>query len=688
LSKEFDVLAIAVSGETESELRMSSYLHLKGMPSPVDYTVANTLLSFGDYYSGFLKSGVKFKQDYEKLLDYTRTLNEDLHKHKIEEKLRSLLISGILIALQNRAFKDSYKKHKTPIQIGKSLLETIVNEFADAKIPDEKAGRLRQAFSFITTDQTLTTEKEFFVALIDGIDANINSFVKTHKFYDIAGQFYVEFLKYANNEKGLGIVLTPPHIADLFVALAGVNKNSVVFDNCCGTAGLLIASMKAMVSDAKSNQKKIASIQNKQLVGIESLTSIYTLAVSNMVVHGDGKTNIVQDDCFKRSREIKKKFHPTVGLLNPPYDSSKNSKGDELKFVLNNLETLEQDGKCVAIVPIGCAIAFRGVGAERKRAILEKHTLEAVMSMPEELFHNSKVNVATVIMVFTAHRPHPAGQKTWFGYWRDDGLVLHKVRGRIDANETWDEIKKQWVNAYRNKEVVNDLSLMTEVTATDEWCVEAYLKPDYNKITEKLFNETGQRYLAFRFLNNLLDFSVNKEKRPPVDKKIKLVPLNQLFKLKSGLAKSKVKVVDDEVDEFHQRYIRPSKTYEGSIDGFVDSRTVEPKYIFQPETIYVSTDGQGSHTYSYVSSFRFIPNSNVSVLIPKRMMSVQEKIYYSMCITLNRYRYSYGRKPKGKRLENCLIPEFPSALAYKNIFQEILNRWKSVLGKNKTQLRK
>ena len=64
-------------------------------------------------------------------------------------------------------------------------------------------------------------------------------------------------------------------------------------------------------------------------------------------------------------------------------------------------------------------------------------------------------------------------------------------------------------------------------------------------------------------------------------------------------------------------------------------------------------------------------------MIPKRNMSVQEKLFYSICITLNRYRYSYGRKPKGDRLAKMLVPEFPSALVYKNVFLEILNRWKA-----------
>ena len=50
-----------------------------------------------------------------------------------------------------------------------------------------------------------------------------------------------------------------------------------------------------------------------------------------------------------------------------------------------------------------------------------------------------------------------------------------------------------------------------------------------------------------------------------------------------------------------------------------------------------------------------VPNSDVSVLIPKIDMSIEEKMYYAVCITNNRYRFSYGRKPKGKRLKSLLL---------------------------------
>lgn len=496
LSKEYDVVAIAVSGEQESNIQISHFLHLKGATKANHFPGTRDIVSLEEYYQAFINSEAKFRQDYDALFDYSRTLNNQLQAKKVTEAERGFLISGVLIALQNTAFKASFKTQKTAKQLAKNLLETIKNEFENAKLPEERAENLIQAFSFISTSPALIEDKEFFILLITGIDKNVNTFMRTHKYYDTIGQFYVEFLRYANNDKGLGIVLTPSHIAQLMAELAEVNRNSIIFDNCCGTSGLLISAMKSMMRDAGADKSVQNRIKNKQLFGIEFQPKIYALAVSNMILHGDGKTNIYRGNCFTDAQTLVSPYKPTVGLLNPPY-KNKTVKEDkeELEFVLNNLDCLQQDGKCVAIVPITCATAPSGEIAQWKRTILSRHTLEAVLSMPIELFHNSKTTVVTCIMVFTAHRPHSSSKKTWFGYWRDDGFVKTKHRGRIDMNGTWEVIKKRWVDSYINREAINGLSVLQEVGANDEWCAEAYLETDYSKVNLSLLKVAAKRYM-------------------------------------------------------------------------------------------------------------------------------------------------------------------------------------------------
>jgi type I restriction-modification system DNA methylase subunit len=326
--------------------------------------------------------------------------------------------------------------------------------------------------------------------------------MQTHKYIDTVSQFYIEFLRYANHDKGLGIIITPPHVCDLFVELAGVNKDTVVFDNCCGTGGFLISAMKKMMKDANGDVGKETQIKKQQIAGIEYQEDIYALAISNMIIHLDGRSNIYLGDCFQESGKVKEKFSPNVGLLNPPYKTEKKDV-EELEYVLNNLETLQPGGKCVAIIPFSCVNDDTTIARGLKNRILSKHTLEAVMSMPEEVFHDSIVNVVTCAVVITAHQPHPKGKKTWFGYWRDDGFVKVKNKGRIDLNHTWDSIRSKWVNIYRNREIVDGLSVAREVTEADEWCAEAYLQTDYSKIAMTDYEQTVKQFVLF----NLMDMS-------------------------------------------------------------------------------------------------------------------------------------------------------------------------------------
>lgn len=500
LSKEYDVLAIAVSGETEKRLRVSHFLHLKNEKKAVP-VFGGKLLTPQEYLDGYLKSPEKFRQDYNKLLDFAKQLNEKLHGYKILESQRSLLISSILIALENPAFRRSYASHKKPENLAASLAQTVSDELESANIAGKKLENLNIQFSFIKTDTSLSKKDKVLKEIIDQIDENINSFIKTHRYFDVLGQLYVEFLRYANSDKGLGIVLTPPHITELFADMAQVNEKTIAYDNCAGTGGFLISAMKRMIAGAKGNAALEKEIKTTQLIGVEYQAHIFALAVSNMYIHQDGKTNIINGSCFDDDiiRMVKDK-KPTAGFLNPPYRANKKTDTDELEFVLNNLECLVEGGVCAAIVPAQSALSQSGRTHELKKKLLEKHTLEAVLSMPDELFFNSKVNVVTCVMIFTAHKPHPAQKETYFGYYKDDGFVKRKNKGRIDALGRWEDIKEKWVSYFINRKAEAGFSVNRKITADMEWLAEAYMETDYSGLADDDFIAEVKKYAAFKVL--------------------------------------------------------------------------------------------------------------------------------------------------------------------------------------------
>lgn len=133
--------------------------------------------------------------------------------------------------------------------------------------------------------------------------------------------------------------------------------------------------------------------------------------------------------------------------------------------------------------------------------------------------------------------------------------------------------------------------------------------------------------------------------------------LEEMFDIYNGLPSSQVKVREESNSQDDIPYIRPSSSWSNLVAGFIARSEVPETKVFPPDTLFVSTDGEGSHTYAYVSPFSFVPNSNVAVLIPKTKMRLKEKIFYAACITKNRYRFSYGRKPKGQRLASIALPE-------------------------------
>ncbi|MHA3401518.1 HsdM family class I SAM-dependent methyltransferase [Yersinia enterocolitica] len=453
--------------------------------------LGNEILSFDTYIEQYKK--VRFRVDYDNLMSYVRGLNKKLHAKKIPENNRAILFSGILLALEDETFYNSYTSYKSSSRLSDFLVDSIVQKLEHSNIHPTRIYEMQQAYNFIKTHTALIDEG-YLLELVKEIHNEIRTFIKTNNYFDIISNAYVEFLKYANNDKKLGIVLTPPHITELFCDIASITKDSVVLDNCCGTSGFLVAAMQRMVSEAKGNKEKIFNIKTKQLIGIEYQDHIFTLGVSNMIIHGDGKTNIIKGDCFNRIADAAK-YHPTVGFLNPPYNDTTGI--NELKFILNNLSAIEKNGCVVAIVPMSCALYQNGEGAELKRQLLENHTLEAVMSMPDDLFY--PVGVVTCIMVFTAHVPHSTSKKkTWFGYWKDDGFTKSKQQGRIDYHGKWETIKARWVESFINREVHAGESVINYVSHQDEWCAEAYMETDYSKISLQDFEKVIKDYLAFK----------------------------------------------------------------------------------------------------------------------------------------------------------------------------------------------
>ncbi len=508
LSKSYNVIAVAASGQSRSGLKISNFIWPKEAHEPKELTNKSgnpikTIVSLDDYIEyGTFDPDVAKKRHHD-LMEFSRELHDFMRDNaKLTESEKPLLVSGTLIALKNKAFAKSYDAYK-PEELQKEWMRVIKEEFKKADIPHSKEYSMTQPYSSIAVHPNLgKADKKFpkgvLYELIHMLNEKVWPFISVYHDFDVVGQFYGEFLKYTGGDKkALGIVLTPRHITELFSFLANVQKDSKVLDICAGTGGFLISAMHQMFKKAVTKKDR-KNIKNKCLIGVENQPQMYALAASNMILRGDGKANLHQGSCFDEAITAEIKKHKcNIGMLNPPYSQSDEDL-HELVFVKHMLDCLAKGATGIAIVPMSCAISPH----PKREEILEHHTLDAVMSMPTELFY--PVGTVTCIMIFKAHTPHSqTNKKTWFGYWKDDGFVKTKHKGRIDQNETWDVIKDRWIEAYRNRDDIPGECVKQYVTHEDEWCAEAYMETDYSEITQDIFEETVKNYMLFKLKNGL-----------------------------------------------------------------------------------------------------------------------------------------------------------------------------------------
>lgn len=507
IAKEYNVIAVAVSGQNFSEAKISTFLFPKKSTTPKELTnTAGTPIDKIIPFEEYIKHGTYDKdverRRYDDLMAFSRELHEFMREHaRLTESEKPLLVSGTLLALRNKVFAKSYSDYEVN-ELPKAWFDAIKEEMKKANIPNSKNYNMTQPYSSIAVHpelgkSTKNNPKGNLYELIHMLNERVWPFISVYHNFDVVGQFYGEFLKYTGGDKkALGIVLTPRHIAELFALLANAKKDSKVLDICCGTAGFLVASMSEMMRSAITDEER-NRIKDTGLIGVEQQPNMYALAASNMILRGDGKANLYQGSCFDHIKELKK-HKANIGMINPPYAQS-DADLHELMFVQTMLDCLGKGGDSIgiAIVPMSCAISPHPVREE----ILKHHCLEAVMSMPGELFY--PVGVVACIMVFAAHKPHShENKKTWFGYWKDDGFVKTKHLGRIDLDQRWNGVKKSWVEAFRNRDEIPGLSVKQQVTATDEWCAEAYMETNYADIKPDDFEQEIKKFLVFNLLND------------------------------------------------------------------------------------------------------------------------------------------------------------------------------------------
>ena len=473
-----DVIAIGVTGyknelgEIKHEIGVYyvSKANLGSGQKVGDYSDLSFLSD--EYFSSFIQKMKnlhlsqddldKLKEQKEKEIDSSLVrLNNDIYQNEkgLGESDRVYLVAASIIStlgiagkvspLEKKDLKSSTEEGNTD---GDIILRKIKAFLSHKEIPKEKSELIIR-----TLQNTLTTEKinkviggesqlkRVFTKIVD----DLGIYYKIGLTTDFTGKLFNEMYGWLgfSQDKLNDVVLTPSYVATLLARLSRVNKDSYVWDFATGSAGLLVAAMNEMLNDAKQTiqspeeltQKEI-HIKAKQLLGLETLSSVYMLAVLNMILMGDGSSNILNEDSLHFDGkygfgETDKKFPADAFILNPPYSASGNG--------MNSVErALSMMNKGYASIIIQSS-AGTGKAKEFNKSILKKNTLIASIKMPIDLFIG-KSSVQTYIYVFKVNEAHHKDDTVKFIDFSNDGYSRTNRRKSSNNLKNTDKAKERY----------------------------------------------------------------------------------------------------------------------------------------------------------------------------------------------------------------------------------------------------
>lgn len=471
----------------------------------------------------------KLKEKREREIDASLVrLNNDIYQNEkgLGENDRVYLVAASIIAtigvpgkvapLEKSDLKSSTEEGNTDGDIIVRKIKAFLNE---KKLPKEKKDLIiRTLQNTLTTDNINKVEngesqlKRVFTKIVD----DLGIYYKIGLTTDFTGKLFNEMYSWLGftQDKLNDVVLTPSYVANLLVKLARVNKDSYVWDFATGSAGLLVAAMNEMLIDAKNKIQspeqlalKSAEIKANQLLGLEILSSVYMLAILNMILMGDGSSNILNKDSLKDFNgnygfgNTDKKFPADAFILNPPYSAP----GNGMIFVEKALSMMNK-GYAAIIIQNS---AGSGKATTYNKNILKHSTLLASIKMPLDLFVG-KSSVQTYVYVFRVGEAHQNDDIVKFIDFSNDGYTRTNrkksscnLRDTDHARERYQEVVdlvrygKSKLSIFTEKEYYEG---KIDVESGSDWNQAAPIdtKPNFDD-----FRKTVSDYLSWE-VSNLL----------------------------------------------------------------------------------------------------------------------------------------------------------------------------------------
>lgn len=638
-----------------------------------------TALKSFDEYSDLYSSAIN---DKEQVIKNTYALNEMLHKHGISEKIRSQLVGTCLLALKNNLEFEGL-----PTKQIIAGIEEVISNLLDKDL--NKAEKLTILKTKVLANQDVSgLQREELQEIIRHIQDNILPFVndKNKLGQDILNLFFTTFNKYVG-KADKNQAFTPDHIVNFMCQVVGINRNSKVLDPCCGGGAFLVRAMTDAIDDC-ANNAEVVKVKKQNIYGIEFEETAFGLATTNMLIHGDGNSNVKQASCFDLSEFIED-ANIDVVLMNPPYNAqrkhclpsyvatwasdTKQDPSQGFHFV-HHIASLVKKGKLAVLLPMQCAIGSSKGIQRYKELMLAEHTLDAVFSLPPDIFHPG-ANASACCMVFSLGQRHiNSTQDTFFGYFKDDGFVKKKNLGRVEKTKpnssegVWPDIESIWLNLYRKRTSKSALSVTKKVTAKDEWLAEAYIETDYSNITNKDFEKAVREYVSFNIRIGSL-----KEQLIKISNKtlLNLTTCNwskfrvgDLFRIEP----TKGTTTDELLEGDEIAYIAAKKDSNGL--EMMCKKVGNESFISTGNCIVFVQLVQGSAGYVTYQEKDFIGMNGKTSCGYNDNLNKYNGAFLVTILDLERPKFSFGRSWTGDRLTDTVI-KLPSKVALDDKMQPI-----------------
>lgn len=622
------------------------------------------------YYSEKICGNKPIEQvELEDIISHSKELHEDLRNFgQLGDTEKPRIVSGILLALQDSDFStEKLSDINEKKSDGKKIYRAISDTLDKLEVePSVKKDQLLTQFSLIENRPYLSqidpklgkSPLKFFA---EYIDSNVITAIVNNSPEDVLGRFYSEFIRYSGGDgQSLGVVLTPRHIAELFCDLAQIKPTDKVFDPCCGTATFLIAAMNKMLQLAKTDDEKLY-IKKHQLHGIELRDDMFSIATTNMILRGDGKSNLRCEDFLKIPAEDLQRENFTVGLMNPPYSQAKKKVTahlSELKFISHLLDSLGENARCVVIVPQSTMVGKTSEDKSDKKYILENHTLEGVITLNPQTFYGIGTN--PVIAVFTAHKPHDPKKLVKFIDFKNDGYEVFPHIGLLATPQAPDRKKFLLQCWHEGQSAPNNFIIRTEIKFDDEWLHSFYY---FNEEipTETDFEKTMADYLSFEFnmivhgrgylFSDEKKNSVTEKNLPSLDSKIwKDFLIKDLFEISSGKCAqaNRLEKIANGIP-----YVGATNRNNGVLE-FV--KPVE-KFIQQGNCIAFIKQGEGSVGYAIYKAENFIAATSIALGYAKFLNRYTGTFITTISDQVRgQYSYNYPRSEERLKREKIMLP--------------------------------